>query len=42
MTVRTIFILGLRPNFSARAIGISEAILGALMVLTLAIAWRIA
>lgn len=42
MAARAIFILGLRPNFSAKAIGISEAIFGVTMVLTLAIGWRIA
>src|SRR6185312_10148551 len=29
MTARTIFILNFRPNFSAKTIGISEAIFGA-------------
>lgn len=42
MAVRAIFILGLRPHFSAKAIGIAEAIFGAVMVLTLALAWKIA
>jgi hypothetical protein len=41
-TVKVIFLLGTRPNFSAKTVGIAEAIFGAMMVLTLAIAWRFA
>jgi hypothetical protein len=42
LTVRAIFLLGTRPNFSAKTVGVAEAIFGAAMVLSLAVAWKIA
>jgi hypothetical protein len=42
LTVRAIFLLGKHPNFSAKTVGVAEAIFGAVMVLSLAAAWRIA
>jgi hypothetical protein len=42
LTARAVFLLGTRPNFSAKVIGVAEAIFGAAMVLSLAVAWKIA
>jgi hypothetical protein len=42
MTAKVIFLLGTHPNFSTKTICIAEAIFGAVMVLALAMAWRIA
>jgi hypothetical protein len=42
MALRAVFLLRTPPNVSPKAIGIAEAILGATMVLTLAIAWKMA
>jgi hypothetical protein len=40
MLARTIWLLGGRPRFSARTVGIAEMTLGIAMVLSLGIAWK--
>ena len=40
LALRTVLLLGLRPRLTARVVGIAEAVIGVVMILTVAAAWK--